>query len=55
MRTQLASGSMIEAAVTLAAAALMTVAGFAMVDDVVPANARAQALAACTATAGPTG
>ena len=46
---------MIETAVTLAAAALMTVAAFAMVDDVVPSSARTQALAACRPAAGPTG
>ena len=33
MRTQFASGSMIETVVTLAAAVLMTVAGFAMIED----------------------
>jgi len=35
MRMQLASGSLVEAVVTLAAAGLMTFAGLAMVEDLV--------------------
>jgi hypothetical protein len=38
MRTSIMSGSLIEAAVTLAAAVMMTFAGFEMVADVITAH-----------------
>jgi hypothetical protein len=55
MRTQLTAGSAVESIVTLAAAAMMTLAAFATIDDVVPSNAAAATLAACKAGPGPTG
>jgi len=55
MRTQLAASSVVETVVTLAAAAMMTLAGFAMVDDAVPSTAVAAALAAHAATPRPAG
>lgn len=39
MRSRLAYGSLVESVVTLAAAALMTFAGLAMVEDIVTPNA----------------
>lgn len=55
MRMQLTTGSAIESVVTLAAAAMMTLAAFAMVDDVVPSNAGPATLAACRAGPGANG
>ena len=46
---------MVETVVTLVAAGMMTVAGLAMVDDLVPATAGAATLAACSASPGPAG
>ena len=55
MRTQLAAASVVETVVTLAAAAMMTLAGFAMFDDAVPSTDVAAALAARAATSRPAG
>ena len=55
MRMQLTTGSAVESVVTLAAAAMMTLAAFAMVDDVVPSNGGPATLAACRAGPGANG
>jgi hypothetical protein len=55
MRTEFASGSLVESIVTLAAAALMTIAGLAMVQDLVPVHADAATIAACTSVPAPAG
>jgi hypothetical protein len=47
MRIGLASGSVVEAVVTLAAAAMMTFAALAMFEDGVAADAHATTVAAC--------
>jgi hypothetical protein len=49
MRSGLASGSLVETVVTLAAAALMTFAGLVMVEDIVTANAGASVAARLSA------
>ena len=55
MRTQLTTGSAVESVVTLAAAAMMTLAAFAMTDDVVPSNGGPATIAACKAGPGANG
>ena len=52
---EFAAGSVVETVVTLVAAAMMTVAGLAMIEDLVPATAGAATLAACPASSGPAG
>lgn len=55
MRAELASGSLVETVVTLAAAALMTLAGLAMIEDLVPVDVAAAAVAARAGVPGPAG
>lgn len=55
MRTQLTTGLAVESVVTLTAAAMMTLAAFAMADDVVPSNGGPATIAACKAGPGASG
>jgi hypothetical protein len=53
MRIRIATGSTVEAVVTLAAAAMMTFAWLAMADDSVATDARRTPVAMCMATPPP--
>ena len=55
MRTQLTAGAAVETVVTLAAAAMMTFAAFAMADDTVSSDGGAVTFAACRAGPAPAG